>query len=76
MERMSSKKLLEQYLSLVKKLLPEKESSSAVGMDIGFHSCKMVEISKVANNFQINSFAIESVRNGNMANDGIGLAGK
>jgi len=67
MEPMSLKKLLEQYLSLVKKLLPEKEGSFAVGIDIGFHSCKMVEISKAGNAYQLNSFAIEPVVDGNIA---------
>ena len=67
MERISSKKLLEQYLSLVKKLLPEREGTFSTGIDIGFHSCKMVEISKAGNTFQLNSFAIEPVLNGNMA---------
>lgn len=67
MTHISSKKILEQYLSLVKKLLPDKEGISSVGIDIGFHSCKMVEIAKAGNTFQLNSFAIEPVINANMA---------
>ncbi|MFA5089261.1 MAG: type IV pilus assembly protein PilM [Candidatus Omnitrophota bacterium] len=56
-------KWLDKYLSGIKKLLPEKSSESSVGLDIGVDSCKMVEIVKSGNSFELINWAIEPIVN-------------
>jgi len=56
--------LLEQYLSLVRDFLPDKKSKHSIGLDIGSHSCKAVELTAHANTFELINWEIESYRDG------------
>jgi type IV pilus assembly protein PilM len=57
-------KLLEQYFSTIKKFLPSEQKTSAVGLDIGTGECKHVELAKSENTYELVSWAIEPINNG------------
>lgn len=63
------KKLLDQYLTLVKNFIPEtKDTRPSLGLDIGTYSCKAVEIIPSDNEaFTLLNWAIEPVKNNNPA---------
>src|SRR3989338_8230877 len=59
---MKTKKLLENYLVLVKNFLPDKKvSKPSIGLDIGTHSCKLVEVIPTERSFQILNWAVEPI---------------
>ncbi len=60
-------KILENYLSFVKNLIPQKGSSTAVGIDVGSDSCKLVELTRTAGALEVSRWGIEAVENGNSA---------
>ncbi len=61
------KNFLDQYLALIKKILPHKEAAgSSVGLDIGGASCKMVEIIRSGHSFEIINWSIEKIENGDV----------
>ncbi len=59
--------LLENYFTLVKKILPEKSKVTSVGVDIGSDSCKLVVLAKGPDDYEIQQCAIEPVENSNTA---------
>ena len=59
---MKTKKLLENYLALVKNYLPEKKANKpSIGLDIGTHSCKLIEVIPAEHGFQILNWAVEPI---------------
>ncbi|MBU1996724.1 MAG: pilus assembly protein PilM, partial [Candidatus Omnitrophica bacterium] len=54
--------LLNNYFGIIKKFLPDKPKGTAVGIDIGLNSCKLVEIKKENNEYELVSWATESSR--------------
>lgn len=61
------KSLLEKYLSLVRDFLPAKKSKNSIGLDIGSHSCKAVELALKENGYELVNWAIEPCQNGGEA---------
>ncbi|OGX56276.1 MAG: hypothetical protein A2447_08495 [Omnitrophica WOR_2 bacterium RIFOXYC2_FULL_38_12] len=59
--------LLNNYFGIIKKFLPDKPKGTAVGIDIGLNSCKLVEIKKENNEYELVSWAIESSRKSGIA---------
>ena len=57
-------RLLEQYFSTIKKFLPSEQKTSAVGLDIGTGECKLIELVKSENTYELVSWAIEPINNG------------
>ena len=57
--------LLQKYLTTVKKFIPQPESKSFIGLDIGTHSCKLVELVHKGGKYQLTNFTIEPITNGN-----------
>ena len=58
--------LLNKYLAIVKKALPEQKILPLVGLDIGINSCKMVELRKKGSTFEISNWGIEPFAGGNV----------
>lgn len=54
--------LLDKYLSIVKRIIPEKSQELSVGLDIGSHSCKLIEIAPTQDSFTVVNWAVEQVR--------------
>ncbi len=56
------KKLLDNYLSLVRNYFPDKKvSKPSVGLDIGAYSCKLVEVVPTDNSFTISNVIVEPI---------------
>lgn len=52
--------LLNNYFGMIKKFLPEKPKGTSVGIDIGLNGCKLIEIKKENNEYELVSWATES----------------
>ena len=57
-------KILDTYFQLIKKFIPEKISLPAVGLDIGTHSCKAVQLNQRNNQFEIINWSVEPIEGG------------
>ncbi len=56
---MDYKKLFDQYLMLVNRLIPKPAAPPVIGIDIGTSSIKAVELGQAAGGFEIRHWAIE-----------------
>jgi type IV pilus assembly protein PilM len=56
---MDYKKVFDQYLLLVNRLIPKPSASPVIGIDIGTSSIKAVELGQAAGGFEIRHWAIE-----------------
>ena len=63
---MDIQSLLQKYFSTIKQFLPSEQKTSAVGLDIGTGECKLVELAKADNQFELVSWAIEPINNGDV----------
>src|SRR5262245_25860798 len=59
--------LIQKYLDLVKKFISVESDQSSFGLDIGVEDCKLVEIRKSQHDFEVVSYSIEPVVQGNYA---------
>ncbi|MCK5082973.1 MAG: pilus assembly protein PilM, partial [Candidatus Omnitrophica bacterium] len=59
-------RLLEQYFGTIKKFLPSEQKTSAVGLDIGTGECKLIELAKSENTYELVNWAIEPVKDGDV----------
>lgn len=57
----------EKYFAAIKGLIPSKVVIPAVGLDIGEGSCKMVELEKSGDTFEILNWAVEPIENNDVA---------
>src|SRR5262245_13394273 len=60
-------KILYTYLSLVRKLIPKKIEAPAVVLDIGSYSCKLLELKKTGNTYEILNWGIDPIENADVA---------
>lgn len=58
--------LLQKYLTIVQRFIPQAETKPLVGLDIGTDSCKIVELVRKADRYQLTHWAIEPIVNGNV----------
>lgn len=58
--------LLQKYLTVVQRFIPQAETKPFVGLDIGTDSCKIVELVRKADRCQLTHWAIEPIVNGNV----------
>lgn len=58
--------LLKKYLELVKRLMPDPSQGNSIGIDIGAGDCKLVEIAKEEDTYELLNFAIEPIENNNI----------
>lgn len=56
--------LLKNYFGLIRRFMPHKEVGSAVGIDVGVSSCKLVELSREGEAFKVLHWAIQPVAGG------------
>jgi type IV pilus assembly protein PilM len=57
---------LENYLTIVKRFIPQQEEKPLVGLDIGVDSCKMVELKKKGASYELLNWAIEPIISGDV----------
>ena len=57
--------LLQKYLTIVQKFIPQSQTKSFVGLDLGTNSCKLVELVRKGEKYQLTNFAVEPILNGN-----------
>jgi len=55
-------KIVENYLASIKKIIPEKNLGSSVGIDISEGNCKVVEIAKQGESYELVNWAIEHMK--------------
>ncbi|MBF0484679.1 MAG: type IV pilus assembly protein PilM [Candidatus Omnitrophica bacterium] len=56
-------KFLDSYFKTIKKFLPEKTSETSVGIDIGSGECKLIELQKKADGYEVVNWSIRPVDN-------------
>ncbi len=59
--------LLSNYFNFIHKFTSPIKESSSVGLDIGTSECKLIEISKSNDSFELLSWAVDPVLDGNVA---------
>lgn len=59
--------ILKVYFGVIKKFLPGQKENVSVGLDIGSGECKLIQIRKSENTFEIVNWAIEPIINGDLA---------
>lgn len=57
-------KILDGYFGLIRKFIPTKAEGSAVGLDIGLNSCKMIELVKNGDDYRILNWSIQTPNGG------------
>lgn len=55
------RKVLDIYFRLIRAILPNKDDVTSFGLDIGTNTCKIVEIKKIQDNFQLLNYSIEPI---------------
>jgi type IV pilus assembly protein PilM len=58
--------MVQKYFEAIRRFLPNEQKSSAIGLDIGTSECKLVELVKSNNEFELVYWAIEPIRNGDI----------
>ncbi len=58
--------LLENYFGLIRRFIPLQTEGSSVGLDIGNGDCKLIQIEKTADSFELLNWAIEPVDRGDV----------
>ena len=53
---------LDRCLPIIKKFIPEKSVSPSVGLDIGIGSCKLVELMKSSNSYELLTWTVEPMK--------------
>ena len=57
--------LLKKYFTFIQRFIPtETKSVASVGLDLGAHDCKLVEIQKTEEGFEVLNWAVEPVEGG------------
>ena len=67
---------IQNYLNFIKNFLPGESQTSTIGLDIGVEDCKLVELSKSADGYELVSWAIEPIKNGDIASSIRAIAGR
>lgn len=55
--------LVDNYFKAIRKFIPSKPSKTAIGLDIGSSDCKMIEIQKGDDGFELVHTAVEPIKN-------------
>ena len=67
---------IQKYLNFIKNFLPGESPAPTIGLDIGVEDCKLVELSKSADGYELVSWAIEPIKNGDVASSIRAIAGR
>ena len=60
------KHFVQKYFDTIKKFLPSEQKASAVGLDIGTGECKLVELTKTGNEYELANWSVEPIQNGDI----------
>ena len=58
--------LLENYFNLIRRFIPSKSEETSIGLDIGAGDCKLVEVKKTGDAFELINWTIDPVKNGDV----------
>lgn len=58
--------LLENYFNFIRRFIPSKPEETSIGLDIGAGDCKLVEIKKTGDAFELVNWTIDPVKNGDV----------
>lgn len=58
--------ILKIYFDLIKKFLPQVQENTSVGLDIGSQDCKIIEIRKIDDSYELLRWSIEPIKNGDV----------
>jgi type IV pilus assembly protein PilM len=57
--------LLQKYLTIVQKFIPQSETKPLIGLDLGTNSCKVVELIRKGDKYLLTNFTVEPIVDGN-----------
>lgn len=60
-------RLLDNYLSIVKKMIPQAVAEPSIGLDIGIDSCKLVALGKRENSYVVLNWGVEPIENADVS---------
>ncbi|MCA9406956.1 MAG: type IV pilus assembly protein PilM [Candidatus Omnitrophica bacterium] len=60
------KAFLNAYFGLIRKFLPKEKHGTSVGIDIGISECKLVEVKKTGDGYELVNWRIEPIQDGNV----------
>lgn len=65
-EKYFTSKPVQAYFNTIKRFLPDEQSTSAVGLDVSTGECKLIELKKAKNTYELINWAIEPIHNGDI----------
>jgi len=65
-EKYFTSKPVQTYFNTIKRFLPAEQSTSAVGLDISTGECKLIELKKTKNTYELINWIIEPIHNGDI----------
>ena len=65
-EKYFTSKPVQAYFNTIKRFLPDEQSTSAIGLDISTIECKLVELKKSKNSYELIKWVIEPIHNGDI----------
>ena len=66
LEKYFTSKPVQKYFNTIKRFLPAEQSTSAAGLDISTGECKLVELRKIKNIYELVNWVIEPIHNGDV----------
>lgn len=66
LEKYFTSKPVQTYFNTIKRFLPAEQSTSAVGLDISTGECKLIELKKTKNTYELINWIIEPIHNGDI----------
>ncbi len=66
LEKYFTSKLVQTYFNTIKRFLPAEQSTSAIGLDVSTGECKLVELKKLKNKYELVKWVIEPIHNGDI----------
>jgi len=66
LEKYFKSRLVQTYFNTIKRFLPAEQSTSAMGLDISTGECKLVELRKLKNSYELVNWVIEPIHNGDI----------
>ena len=65
-EKYFTSKPVQAYFNTIKRFLPDEQNTSAIGLDISTGECKLIELTKSKNTYELINWFIEPIHNGDI----------
>jgi len=66
LEKYFTSKPVQSYFNTIKRFLPDEQSTSAAGLDISTGKCKLIELKKTKDTYELVNWVIEPIHNGDI----------